>query len=291
VPDPLGSYRVVLQQLRGRAEQELVILAYRPTSRPTPVDHVHRELYAGIGSALTSEFLGRSRIGSSVGRAIASSAQVAQRQRDAEAARQTAQEQVREARQLVQSISGVVGPRYAQSLHRLLAQAESAHRPDTSIRKVLEVVSRIEGWQAPPAPISERPTDALQTLERALRRCIEEKLSRLTDEWWTTLVPTKVRLHAERRMASRERVWPWLNDSERRPIEYLDFPDYARIILEEQNWQRAFSTVFVDRDALKVKLHELEPIRNDLAHSRQITTANADRLRLYAYELASRVSR
>lgn len=131
----------------------------------------------------------------------------------------------------------------------------------------------------------------LRILERELRRCIEERLSRLSANWWTELVPEEVRLHAERRMASRDRVWPWLDGGEHRPIEYLDFPDYARVILETQNWQRAFSGVFVDREALRVKLHELEPIRNDIAHSRQISTANDDRLRLYARELVDRIGR
>lgn len=293
MPDPLGPHRVALQQLRWRAEQLLPATSRRPVTRLSPADQVHRELLSGIGGALTSEFLGRRRIGSSVGRAIAANAQKAQRQREVEAARAAAHDLVTEARQLVHSVSQAVGPRQTQSFLRLLAQADSAHRPDTSIRRVLEAVGRIEGWQPPPHLVrpSEQPSDALRALERELRRCIEGRLSRLTENWWIERVPEEVRSRAERRKSSRERVWPWLEGGEHSPIEYLDFPDYARVILDPQNWQQAFSPVFVDVDALRVKLRELEPTRNDVAHSRQITDANADRLRLYARELIDRMNR
>ena len=293
MPDPLGPHRSSLQQLRWRAEQRLSATARSPATLHSPADQVHRELLAGIGGALTSEFLGRRRIGASVGRAIAANAQTAQRQREAEAARATARDLVTEARELVHSVSQVVGPRQTQSLLRLLAQADSAHRPDTSVRRVLEAVGRIEGWQPPPHPLrpTEQSSDALRNLERELRRCIEGRLSRLTANWWTERVPEEVRSRAERRMSLREHVWPWLEGGENSPIEYLDFPDYARVLLDPQNWQQAFSTVFVDMDALRVKLRELEPIRNDVAHSRQITAANSDRLRLYARELIDRMNR
>ena len=293
MPDPLGPHRTALQQLRWRAEQLLSATARRPATRLTPADQVHRELFAGIGGALTSEFLGRRRIGSSVGRAIAVNAQTAQRQREAEASRATAHDLVTEVRQLVHSVSQVLGPRQTQSFLRLLAEADSAHRPDTSVRRVLEAVGRIEGWQPPPRPArpSGQPSDALHTLERELRRCIEGRLSRLTENWWIERVPEEVRSRAERRMSLREHVWPWLTGGEDSPIEYLDFPDYSRVLLDPQNWQQAFSPVFVDMDALRVKLRELEPIRNDVAHSRKVTVANAERLRLYAHELIDRMKR
>ena len=292
MPDPLGPYRTALQQLRVRAEQLLLATARHTSTQKSPADQVHRELLAGIGGAFTSELLGRRRIGSSVGRAIAANAQTAQRQREAAASRATARDLVTETRQLVHSFSPVVGPRQTQSFLRLLAQADSAHRPDTSVRRVLEVVGRIEGWQPPSSPSrhAEESSDVLRMLERELRRCIEERLSRVTANWWTERVPEEVRLHAERRVSLRERVWPWLDGGGHRAVEYLDFPDYARIILDLQNWQQVFSSVFVDQDALRVKLRELEPIRNDVAHSRQITPANAARLRLYARELVERMN-
>lgn len=291
MPDPLASHRIALQQLRGRAEQLLGVVAGGPSARPSPGDQVQRELFAGLGGAITSEFLGRRRVGSSIGRALAASAQDAQRRREAEASRAAARDLVRETRQLIQPVSQVVGPRQTQSLLRLLAQAESAHRPDTVVRRVLEAIGRIEGWQPPPVPsrLTEIPAETLQSLERQLRRCIEERLSRLAANWWSERIPEEVRTRAERRRSLRERVWPWLDGGEHRPMEYLDFPDYARIILEPQNWEQAFSPVFVDPDALRVKLRELEPIRNDVAHSRRVTAVNADRLRLYTRELAERM--
>jgi hypothetical protein len=84
-------------------------------------------------------------------------------------------------------------------------------------------------------------------------------------------------------------MWPWLDSANHTIVEYLDFPDYATILLESQNWVEGFAPIFVDPDSLRVKLRELDPIQNDLAHARQISSANAERLRLYSRELVNQM--
>lgn len=292
MPDPLARHRGAIQQLRWRAEQLLEAHSHRPAAERSPLETLHREVLAGVGGALTSELFGRKRLGSSTGRAIAANAQFAQRQRERQAARTEARDVAQQARQLVSSTASVIGSRSAQSLSRLLAQADAAQRPETALRKVLEVAGRLEAWRlSAPTPIAGGPIiETLRNLERELRRCIESRLFRLSSNWWNERIPQDVRSRAERRKSLRERVWPWLDGGDHPLVEYLDFPDYSKIILDPQNWAQTFSSIFMDSDAIRVKLRELEPIRNDLAHSRSLTSANSERLRLYARELIQQMT-
>jgi hypothetical protein len=98
-------------------------------------------------------------------------------------------------------------------------------------------------------------------------------------------VPDMIRSQAERRKANREKVWPWLDAGEHPVVEYLGFPDYAKIIFESKNWDQAFASVFVDADALRVKLRELEPLRTDVAHSRRLSPAHRRRLETYTEDI------
>ena len=187
--------------------------------------------------------------------------------------------------------SSTIGPRYAQSLERGLADAEAAHRPDTTVRRVLQVVGRLEAFRPVAPRMVEGPAfpAALQVLEAGLRKCIEGRLSSLTPNWWVDRVPIGIRSQAERRRANRERVWPWLEAGEHPVVEYLGFPDYAKIIFEPKNWEQAFSPVFVDAEVLRVKLRELEPLRTDVAHSRKLSLINERRLETYAEDILTEI--
>lgn len=291
MPDPLQSHRTAVQQLRWRTEQLLAAASTVSSARGSPFDGVHREVLASIGAAVTDEFFGRRRIGSSIGRAIAANSQASQQRQATHSARAEAGAVVQQARQIVDSIAAVIGHRESRILRTMLTRADAAQRADTALRRVLLTIGRIEAWQpSAPASLSAAPSiDALRTLEQGLRRCIEDRLSRLSQNWWNERVPVEVRRHAERRKALRDQLWPWLDGGDHPLVEYLDFPDYAKIILEPQNWVEGFASIFVDPDSLRVKLRELEPIRNDLAHAREIVSANAERLRLYSRELVNQM--
>ncbi len=289
--DPLQPHRTAIQQLRSRTEQQLAAASDLSVARRSPFDGLHREVFGSIGAAISGELFGRRRIGSSAGRGIAANSQARQRRQATHAARTEAGAVVQQARQVVDSIATIIGPRESRILGTMLSRAAAAQRADTVLRRVLLIVVRIESWQPPaPASLLAAPSiDELRTLEQELRRCIEDRLSRLSPNWWSERVPAEVRRHAERRKALRDRVWPWLASGNYSLVEYLDFPDYATILLESQNWLEGFAPIFVDADSLRVKLRELEPIRNDLAHARQISSANAERLRLYSRELVNQM--
>jgi hypothetical protein len=250
-----------------------------------------REALGEVGGAVSSEIFGRRGPGARIGRAIVTSNEHAQKAQAQRNERYQALSVVVRARQIVESASPIIGPRITQSLLRGLADAESAHRPDTTLRRVLQVAGRLEAHRPPLPRLVPGPVfpEALRELESGLRECIEKRLSALTLAWWADRVSGEIRSRAEKRKVNRERVWPWLDGGDHPVVEYLEFTDYAKILLEQSNWEQAFSAVFVNSDALRVKLRELEPIRNDIAHSRKLSNVHRHRIETYAADILAAI--
>jgi hypothetical protein len=290
--DPLAGIRFSLQPLRQRGEGLLQTLpALRESSSPSAQQSLNRELMAGAAGEITGYFLGRKRIGSRATRAhldrVARN-QKPQIQRDA---RNHALEFAHTVGAIVDQAATHVGPRETQILRREVARALAAQGPETIVRRALEVVGRLDAFRPPPAPTPRPPSYpiALRDLERGIRRCVETRLGALDADWWNQRVPLEIRRRAERRRASRERVWPWLDGGDPPVIEYLSFPDYTEIMLEPRNWADAFISVFLDQDALRVKLRELEVVRNDLFHARNLSPANGKRVETYSEDLLAAI--
>jgi hypothetical protein len=125
----------------------------------------------------------------------------------------------------------------------------------------------------------------LRALEESLRKLIEESLSFLSSDWWIERVPGDVRTNAEDRKKKNERQWPWVTGTNLNPIHYVDFPDYVKIIRKKDNWRDVFVTVFKDEELISVKLREVEPIRNAIAHSRALPRRGLERLRINAKDI------
>jgi hypothetical protein len=173
--------------------------------------------------------------------------------------------------------------RFRRGVMGLLAEAENAHRPDTILRRAGEVVDRLLSYtpRGPPQGPSEDYL-RLKRLEETLRGLIVRHLSALTPEWWMRRVPEDVRSNAERRKAARESMWPWHSGQDLSLIHYVDFGDYSKIICRKDNWREVFSGTFGDIEILRGKLRELEPIRNDVAHTRELAEPAREKLRLYS---------
>lgn len=131
----------------------------------------------------------------------------------------------------------------------------------------------------------------LQKLETSLRKCIEDNLSAVSENWWIESVPNDVREKAARRRKKNEAQWPWSNSQDLLPIHYVDFTDYQKIIMKRNNWREIFKTIFTDNVILSAKLRELEPIRNSIAHSRDINDIELSRLRLHASDIIALIER
>lgn len=129
------------------------------------------------------------------------------------------------------------------------------------------------------------PYETLQRLENFLREFISNELSKITSDWWIQRVPADVRQHAEERKARDEKLWPWHHEKNLQLIYYVDFPDYIKIITRKDNWKDVFAPIIRDKDAVSTKLRELEPVRNNIAHSREISVHAREKLEIYAREI------
>lgn len=119
--------------------------------------------------------------------------------------------------------------------------------------------------------------ELVRKLEGALRGLIEESLSRVSPNWWNERVPDDVRERSEKR---KQQSGTGLH-----LIQYVDFPDYLKIIRRKDNWRDTFHKVFKDEESISVKLRDLEPIRNALAHSRPLPKGSLERLRVNAKDI------
>ena len=85
----------------------------------------------------------------------------------------------------------------------------------------------------------------------------------------------------------------WLDDEEHPdPVNLipfqngvLDFTDYMKIIIRKDNWKQVFVTFFKDRGIISAKLKELEPIRNAIAHFRELSKDEQKKLELYCKDI------
>ena len=127
----------------------------------------------------------------------------------------------------------------------------------------------------------------LREIEGILRGIISERLSNISRNWWVERIPQDVRERAELRKKERESPWPWNEELDLSPIYYVDFNDYAKIIARRDNWREAFAQLFKDESWIHGKLRELDPIRKDIAHMRELTDRQLDRLSLYARDFKS----
>jgi len=85
--------------------------------------------------------------------------------------------------------------------------------------------------------------------------------------------------------ASKTNIWPWTVQENLHPLHYINFPEYSKIITKKDNWRDIFLESFVDREILTSKLRELEPIRNKIAHMRDLSEEEKSKLLLFASEI------
>lgn len=156
--------------------------------------------------------------------------------------------------------------------------------------KSLQKEKLVYSKEIPEVMVAERPREQeayslLKELEADLRKFIQEQLARVSANWWTERVPGDVSKGAEEGKARNEQLWPWHTGGELHPIHYVDFPDYVKIIRRRENWREILREVFKDEESVSVKLRELEPIRNSIAHFRSLTKDSLEKLRINAKEL------
>jgi hypothetical protein len=115
-------------------------------------------------------------------------------------------------------------------------------------------------------------------LEAQLREFVASRLRNLSPSWWKQRVPIDVKRRAEDRKSERDDNVATNGGRTFRVYEFLDFNDLARLITMNNNWEDAFDKVFPSKGFVTVKLGELSPLRNDIAHSRTLTPHDRDLL-------------
>src|SRR5437773_8859781 len=210
MPAPLDELKSRVSGLKAEVSRMLQEPASTTPTGPTAWDVYAEEAAAAIGGVLTSDFLGRTRIGSRAGRAIVRQQRLTQQRQAALARRSGAVAIVARVRVEVEGSHEHLDERFRRGLMGILAEAENARRPDTILRRAGEAIDRVLSYAASATPQGP-PADylLLKRLEETLRGHIVSNLSTLTPEWWMQRVPEDVRSNAERRKATREAMWPW----------------------------------------------------------------------------------
>ena len=121
-----------------------------------------------------------------------------------------------------------------------------------------------------PEEIPREEYTRLYFLEKALRRFIIDQLSKITNNWWEERVSDKVRGVAEKRKNREEQRGE--SSLDLHPIWYINFPQYRKIILENENWTNAFKSIFKSKKNIKDWLRRLVQIRNKIAHMKPLST-------------------
>jgi Swt1-like HEPN len=111
----------------------------------------------------------------------------------------------------------------------------------------------------PISEVEQRCLDAflqLSRIERGLRSFIERELMRSDGPKWARSLPRDI----------REKV-------EKKGIEHTDFPDLRKVL--GSSWRKLGSSVnALKKNQVLNHLEGLEPIRNDIAHSRNVSEAS-----------------
>ncbi|MGC8935548.1 MAG: Swt1 family HEPN domain-containing protein, partial [Thermoproteota archaeon] len=155
-------------------------------------------------------------------------------------------------------------------------------RMEQHLREILET----QALEPTSKPSVKSYSEILKDFENELRSFIQNKLEEeIGRDWWKQAIPPDVQQRCEERKENREKL-PWMSDEEYPLIYYADFNDYFKIITRRDNWKKIFSRYFVDEAWIKTKLIlELSPIRNDIAHNRELTAEKIQKLQISTQEI------
>lgn len=238
-----------------------------------------------LGGELSKELFGKKRPGSKVVRTYLRDQNKKQKEQTIQRFKQYGLQLCSQLDRDVRSAKSAFPTRTHQSILRGIREAKNAKRPDTVFRRIRKVADRILDYEAPEPKPPKTGYETLKKLEQTLRDHVQQRLSSLTDHWWKQRVPPDVRENAERRKKASDNPWPWDEGRDLDLIHYVDFPDYAKMIEKRDNWKEAFSEDFQDKSWITTKLRELEPIRNDIAHMRDLSDRQLKKLELYTEEI------
>ncbi len=183
-------------------------------------------------------------------------------------------------------------PGNSDQLVRKLRRITSYVKTDTKVLRTIQFLQSLQhetlvlDSEIPEVVAARKPGyqeayGLLRELEGNMRKLLEKTLSQASANWWNDRIPDDVRQRAEERRKQAR--------GSAHPINFVDFPDYLKIIRKRDNWRDYFHQFFKDEESISVKLRELEPIRNAIAHSRPLPKGSLDRLRVNARDILCQI--
>lgn len=123
-------------------------------------------------------------------------------------------------------------------------------------------------------------------LERQFRKIIVDGLKHIPN-WWKTRLPDDVKKKAIERKTEREKSEVLRKKEDYDIIEFVDFSEYRKIIVRNDNWDEVFSKIFPKskKVTFEVKMEEIENLRNDTYHNRTISDTDMKRFEVYYTDL------
>jgi len=159
--------------------------------------------------------------------------------------------------------------------------------PDKKMEQHLrDILSEGQAQETMSKTSSKSNSELLKDFETELRLFIQSNLEETVGkDWWKRAIPQDVQEKCRDRKENKEQL-PWMDKEDYHLICYADFADYFKIITRRDNWRRIFAKYFVDEAWIKTKLVlELTPIRNNIAHNRELTPESAQKFTLAYQEI------
>jgi Swt1-like HEPN len=231
------------------------------------ISQSRRALAIEIGGSLSEYLIGKRELGSRAARAA-----VDQHRRLTSATirvdqRVQALSLLDQVAALVSELSDPIDWRIRRHLTLSIAKAKSASRSSTILDKSEALLLELIVYSPPEDDIS-----IVRDSDRKFRDLIERRLSAIDPDWWRTRVQPRIFRRAEKAALHRSARGS-------APSQFLLFADYGAIILDPSNWRLAFESDFHDRDSFRSCFNELRALRNDVAHSRLLSTTDRIRMR------------
>lgn len=118
--------------------------------------------------------------------------------------------------------------------------------------------------------------ELLYCLENSVRELVERTLREVfgPEKWWTDGVPDTIRKGADKRKQDEMKA-RWHGPRGESLINYVDFPQYAEIMVEQ--WDH-FEELIGDQDWLVNYFAEMNRTRRALAHTGTLTETDVERM-------------
>lgn len=282
MPDRLELLKGSIPTLRHQIQVvRTSIVANRAQLRATSnsiLADARRQVAVEIGGLVSEHFFGRRRPGQRIVRVGVDENRRARRQQADEAAQSAARnvlEQVAAA--FEEGLGDSVDWRLLRSLRSEVAKARSLQKPESILGRAESLLSVIDAYSPPGDDYS-----TIRLLDLRFRSFIREHLRAVGSDWWVSRVPPTVRVRAERSRGERGQASTDI-------VDFLSFGDYGKIILTDSNWLEIFSPVLNDRTRFQEGFRRLATLRNSIAHSRPLTSAERVEFRSLSSEVLAQL--